>query len=743
MIGKTISHYKILEELGRSGIGVVYKAEDTRLKRTVALKFLPKETTHDPDARRRFIQEAQAAAALDHPNICTIHEIDEAEDRTFIAMAYIEGQTLKEKIHQGPLEVEQAVDIVIQVAEGLQEAHERGIVHRDIKPANIMLTGRGQARIMDFGLAKLVWSAGLTRTAAVMGTAAYMSPEQARGETVDLRTDIWALGVVLYEMLTGKFPFKGGTEQAAFYSILYDDPEPMADLENDIRGEFQQLIQKALSKQPDDRYKNMGELLVELKSIKKILEAKREAAFEETDEPLPSIAVLPFLDLSPQKDQEYFCDGIAEELINALTRIEDLRVVARTSAFSFKGKEVDIREIGKKLSVKTLLEGSVRKAGKRIRVTAQLINVADGYHLWSERYDRDLEDIFAIQDEISQAIIENLKVKLLGGKEVKLVKRYTDNLEAYSLFLKGRYYWNSLSAEGWQKSFECYQKAIEIDPKYAPAYVGLSIWYQSLAFWGDTHPGEAFSKSRELALEALKIDNNISDAHNCLAVLYWTHDRNWQMAENEFEKTLELEPTNALGQLNYGIVLSTRKQFEKAVFHARQAQRLDPLSSLVNSWAAMIFNYAGHHEEAIQQLQQIITQDPGHWQAYFILTIVYIHVNEYEEAIAAAEEAVRLSGGASVATAFLAVAYSFASRKKEATKQSEELLSRTKQKYIAPTFLVWVYISLDEIEEAYRWLKKAVEDHDPWLCWYGIGPEKGKAKDPRFEKLLKNCGLMA
>ena len=385
MIGTTISHYKILEKLGEGGMGVVYKAEDTRLKRTVALKFLPHDLSRDPEAKERFIHEAQAASSLDHPNICTVFEIGEHnEGQMFIAMACYEGETLKEKIPKGPLELDEAIGIAKQIAEGLAGAHKHGIVHRDIKPANIIITTDGVAKILDFGLAKLAGQAHLTKTGSPVGTAAYMSPEQAQGMEIDHRTDIWSAGVVLYEMLTGHLPFGGDHEAARLYSIVHEQPQPLSSFRSDLPTDIELCITKLLQKVPGDRFQHARELLSQLGTTQKKREHEREPT-------LPSIAVLPFVNMSPNPENEYFSDGLSEEIINALSKLEDLHVTARTSAFRFRGKDLDMREIGKQLNVSNVLEGSVRRAGNRLRVAAQLINVADGYHLWSETYDRELE----------------------------------------------------------------------------------------------------------------------------------------------------------------------------------------------------------------------------------------------------------------------------------------------------------------------------------------------------------------
>jgi TolB-like protein len=402
----------------------------------------------------------------------------------------------------------------------LARAHEEDIVHRDIKPANVIITNRGEVKIVDFGLAKLAGRTMLTKEGTTLGTVAYMSPEQAQSAQVNHRTDVWALGAVLYEMSTGEIPFKGDYDQAVVYSILNKEPEPMANLRSEVPTDLQQVVQKAMQKEPRERYQQVDELVTELESTKKKLESKKVEAIGEKETSSPSIAVLPFVDMSPQKDQEYFCDGIAEELINALTNIQELRVVARTSAFLFKGEKLDVREIGKKLNVQTVLEGSVRKAANRLRITAQLVNVPDGYHLWSQKYDRDMEDIFAIQDEISLAIVDKLKIKLLGDEKKALVKRHTDNLEAYNLYLKGRYFWNKMNPGGFEKAIENFEQAIEKDPNYALAYTGLADSYMWSSFWGNLPPRQTYPKAREAVKKAIEIDDTLGEAHASLASIH-------------------------------------------------------------------------------------------------------------------------------------------------------------------------------------------------------------------------------
>jgi serine/threonine-protein kinase len=539
--------------------------------------------TRDASATERFVLEAKAAAALNHPNICTIYEIDEADGRTFIAMECVEGENLRVKIKAGTVELNEAIDVAVQVAEGLAAAHEKGIVHRDIKPANIVVAPRGRVKIMDFGLVRMAGGAQLTRIGTTVGTVAYMSPEQARGETIDHRTDVWSLGVVLYEMLTGKRPFVGDGDQAVIYSILNDEPESVTSHVSGAPPGIAGILVKALAKDPAARYQSAGNLAADLEAMRQRLESDPTVVVAAEPEAPPSIAVLPFANMSPDPENDYFGDGLAEELANALAQLPQLRVAARTSAFQFRGKDTDIREIGARLNVGTVLEGSVRKVGSRLRVTAQLISVSDGFHLWSDRYDREMEDVFVIQDEITAAIVGQLKVRLGLALKAPSVRRHTDNLDAYALYLKGLYYWNSLTPEGLRKSRECYEKAIEIDPEYALAHAALSMWHQSLAFWADAPPKEAFAKSRAAAERALEIDETVAMAHNCLAVIHFMHDWNWEKAERGFERTLELDPSSAFGHLNYAFLLTDLARHEDALREIRIAQRLDPLSTVVNT----------------------------------------------------------------------------------------------------------------------------------------------------------------
>ncbi len=742
MIGKTISHYRILEMLGEGGMGVVYKAEDTKLERFVALKFLPQELTRDPDVIDRFIHEARAASALDHPNICTIHEINETDDgRMFICMAYYEGDSLKHRVEQGPMPVDKALDIGIQIAEGLARAHERGIVHRDIKPANIMITDRDMVKIVDFGLAKLAGKTKITKEGTTLGTIDHMSPEQTRGDEVDHRSDIWSLGVVLYEMLTGRAPFRGEYDQAVIYSILNEEPMPVTAVRADAPAEVDQIISRALAKNPDERFRQVSAFLDELQSLKDAVTMKRmEEKTGITDGP-PSIAVLPFVNMSPDPENEYFGDGLAEELINALAQLKGLRVAARTSAFRFRGGETDLREVGKKLGVGTVLEGGVRRAGNRLRVTAQLINTENGYHLWSERYDREMEDIFAIQDEITAAIVKELEIKLLKGEEKQLLKRYTDNLEAYTVYMKGLYYWNSLTPEGYQKSIEYLHKAVEIDPDYALAYVGLAIWYHSHVFWGVIPPIEAHEKALGYLERAMALDDGIATAYNVLASINFSYDWDCVEAECNFRKTLELDPGDSMTHINYSLFLALQKRFDEARAETAVARRLDPLSPMIIAWAGMIPMLAGEREEAIKIFNEAIEIDPGYWQPYLWLGTAYMYEPKMEEAIAALERAVELSTGASIALSRLISAYYLAGETGKADVLFKELKEKADRMYVPPTFFANIHCVRGEEDEAFRWLDRAVEMRDGWLTFLSSAPPAIRPSGPRVDAILKTIGF--
>ena len=737
MIGKTISHYKILEKLGEGGMGVVYKAQDTKLDRIVALKFLPKLLLCDNEAKIRFEHEAKATSALNHTNITTIYEIDESEGECFICMEYVEGKLIKELIKEKALSIQDILNIFIQIAEGLNAAHKKGIIHRDIKSDNIMLTADGLVKIMDFGLAKLKGAPRVTKIGSTVGTLAYMSPEQAQGMEIDQRSDIFSFGVVLYEMITGQLPFRGEHEAAIIYSILNEAPEPLERYKTNVPEGLQRVVNKALEKNQEIRYQQIDELRADLKKLRKETESpvKRQ---------LPSIAVLPFTNLSADKEQDYFCDGMAEEIINALSQIEDLHVVARTSAFAFKDKHEDIREIGRKLNVETLLEGSVRKSGNRLRITAQLVNVSDGYHLWSERFDRDLADVFAIQDEISLAIVDKLKVKLLGDEKEKILKRYTQNLEAYDLYLKGRYHWNRRTPEALKKAMSHFEQVIKKDPDYALAYTGLADSYSMLAQVYALTPKEAFPKAKALAKRALEIDESLAEAHTSLAFVLSAFDWDWSGAEREFKRAIELNTNYATAHQWFAMgLLVNLGRISEAIKEINKALEFDPLSLIVNTAAGNIYLCAGYEDMAAEYAEKIMDMDPTFGFAHFILADVNKRRGKYDEAVEAILKASTFTGFLSqqeVST--LREAYASSGWAGHLRRWLDIMQSKAEQGQVIYYEIASVYARLGDIEKAIEYLEKAYEERDYGLNSLLTNEDLAKLRsNPGFIELIKKMGF--
>jgi serine/threonine protein kinase/pimeloyl-ACP methyl ester carboxylesterase/Tfp pilus assembly protein PilF len=737
-IGKTISHYKIIEQIGEGGMGVVYKAQDTKLNRSVALKFLPPELMQDVGAKERFLREAHAAAALDHPNICTTYEIDEIDGQTFIAMAYIDGQDLSDKIESGPLDAGEAVIIAIQAAEGLQDAHRRGIVHRDIKSANIMLSESGRVRVMDFGLAKLSGKTRLTKTATIMGTVNYMSPEQARGDAVDHRSDIWSLGVVLYEMLSGGMPpFDAESDVASLHKIIYEEPEPLANHRKDVPPALLRILKKMMHKDPTDRYQDMGTLIEDLRSSRSTPTSIPEA------KSVPSIAVLPFADMSAGKDQEYFCDGLAEELINALTQIKGMKVIARTSAFSFKGQNIDIRDIGRKLGVGMVLEGSVRKAGNRLRITAQLIDVAGGHHLWSEKYDRNLEDIFAIQDEISEAIFEKLRPKLLGEEEAKVAPRQTMDLEAYNLYLQGRFFWNKQSGPAFEKAIEFFEQAVRKDPNYAQAWAGIADCYNQLPFYSFSPPKEIYPKAQQATLKALEIDDLLAEGHSSLGSLKTNYERDWAGAEREFKRAIELNPGYAYARFNYCWHLIFMNRCDEALEQIEQALKLDPLSLVINREFGVVCLYSGELDKAIETARKTIEMNAEFPYVHFYLGLAYLYSSRHEDAAREFEKELQYMGGFDpMREGWVGVGYAASGNEQKAREILDRLLDKSNKGYVSPYLIGNIYTAMDDYDKGFEWLEKACDEMDPYLGFLKPDPAFDSIRsDPRFQALLKKIGL--
>ena len=648
MIGQTLSHYTILEKLGEGGMGTVYLADDTNLNRKVALKMLPADMASDPERLRRFQREAKAVAAMNHPSIVTIYSVEESDQGHFITMEHVQGKSLDNLITGQGLALDRFFTVAVPLADALNAAHQQGITHRDLKPANIMVTGEGRVKVLDFGLAKLqasgleteateIATMALTREGMVMGTVPYMSPEQVQSKPVDHRTDIFSLGIVFYEMATGKKPFQGDSSADLISSILRDSPPSVTEVNLDLPNHLGRIIKRCLEKEPSRRYQTALDLRNEL-------EALQNEAGSAGIATAPSIAVLPFADLSPEKDQDYFCEGLAEELINALVKIESLRVASRASAFQMKESVTDVREIGRRLKVDTVLGGSVRKAGNHLRITAQLTNVGDGYHLWSERYDRQLEDVFAIQDEIAQNIVEALQVQLSPTEKRDIEKVHKVDVQAYDYYLKGRKFFYQFRQQGFEFARQMFARAIVIDPQYARAYAGVADCCSFLYMYFDSSE-ENLKEADAASRKAVEIDPGSAEAHASRGLAVSLSQR-FDEAKIEFETALRLDPKNFEAHYLYARSLAGQGNLAEASKLFEKACEIDPEDYNAPILLAQTLHGLGHAEEsntayrkALQVVNKHLELNPDDARAVNLGAAALCHLGDRDEAVKWASKA--------------------------------------------------------------------------------------------------------
>jgi serine/threonine-protein kinase len=813
----TLSHYRIVSKIGAGGMGEVYLAQDTKLDRKVALKILPADVAAHQDRMKRFVQEAKSASALNHPNIITIYEIEQIDSVNFIAIEFIDGETLRQRLKNGPLKLAEVLDVAAQIASALSAAHAAGIVHRDIKPENIMLRRDGIVKVLDFGLAKLTERVSpdsvdteaptslKTDPGTVLGTAVYMSPEQARGLEVDARTDIFSFGVLIYEIIAGRLPFEGSNTNEILASILSDkEPSPLARYAREVPAELERIVSKALRKDREQRYQTARDFLIDLHSLKDRLQfeaelersaptemraskagmngdvrqaftqagktstdkfpaaTKRYATpalallllvtltaiayfyFRSSDKSIggrpeiSSLAILPFANVNANADTEYLSNGIADSLINSLSQTSKLRVIARSSVFSYKGKEVDPQTIARELNVEGIVTGRITQRGDNLSISVELTDARDKSHVWGEQYNRPVSDLLAVQEEISREISNQLRLNLTGEEQKRLGKRYTENTEAYQLYLKGRYFADQYSEDGFKKAVDQFHLAIQKDSRYALAYAGLAeaYWVASAQF---LQPREAMPKVREAALAALKIDDTLAEAHTSLAAVQAFYDYDIVSSEREFKRALELNPGSASAHQWYAWYLFVLKRPEEALREIRRAQELDPLSVLINGEVGMAYYFARQYDRAIEEDKKAVEMDPTNSFARIGLTRSYIQIRKYEEAIATASKP---EPDDSYLLASLGEAYARSGKTSEAQKVIDKLNELTKQRYVPPYAVAWIYVGLGQKQPALDWLEKSYANREDTMIWLNSDPSLDDLRsEPRFQDLVRRVGL--
>jgi eukaryotic-like serine/threonine-protein kinase len=740
--GTLIGPYEILAPLGAGGMGEVYKARDTRLRRLVALKLLSGGRIADAEWRRRFLVEAQAASRLNHPNIITIYDISEENGVLSIAMEYVAGMTLERAIGSDDLLSDSLLRYATEIADALAAAHSAGIIHRDLKPANIMINEDGRVKLLDFGLAKFIdypnqenetaTESQVASAGAIVGTAAYMSPEQAEGRELDPRSDIFSFGSVLYEMLSGERAFRGDSWISAVAAVLNAEPPPLRKF--NIPPTLGDLVTRCLQKNPADRFQTMAE-------VKQALAAAAAPRFNDTvlNQPqVQSIAVLPFINLSADKENEYFSDGLAEEIINALSTIPELRVIARTSAFAFRGQEHDLLKIGRRLQVGTILEGSVRRAGNRVRVTARLVQLADESPLWSERYDREMTDIFGIQDEISQSITHALKVKFVG------IRRQSSNVEAYQEYLKGLYFYQRYNAESLVRARESFEKALRHDPNYALAHAGVAVFYYGLGAVGIKKMTDTALLAKAAAERALAIDSTLSEAHSVLGLVTGSVEYDWRLAQRHFQAAMNADPVPALVRVRYALYfLTPLKRFEEALDQYKQALETDPLSMMVHFGVGFTLYCQRRLDEAIEYAAKTLELFPEYWLLQFLMGMALSQKGLLQEAVTSLEANLRLAPTFTLATGFLAGAFLRLGKHDHAESLMSELTKRKSEQYVSPACFGIYEATIGRPDNMFEFLNSAWSERDPYLTRIESEPYFDPYRsDTRFIALLGKMNLI-